>query len=197
MKPVPVETVPGEMVPVETVPVPPGTRDDGAGADVALADRRARALGSALRLRILRFCLHEPHTNREIAAEFGLNPGTSLHHVRTLIDTGLLAAGDPRRGTRGAREVPYRATGISWRTHVPGISAVLVRAFLDDIEGVAADDIQAWRMGFLLGDEDLAELSADITNLIVKYRARPIDPRAHPVSLFVGLHPERRGRATP
>jgi hypothetical protein len=37
-------------------------------------------------MRILRFCLHEPHTNREIADEFDLNPGTSLHHVRTLLD---------------------------------------------------------------------------------------------------------------
>ncbi|MGV3713040.1 ArsR/SmtB family transcription factor [Pseudolysinimonas sp.] len=174
------------------VPVEPGTHDDDAGADDALLDRRARALGSALRMRILRFCLHEPRTNREIAEEFGLNPGSALHHVRTLVDTGLLVAGEPRRGTRGAREVPYRATGVSWRTHVPGISSVLVRAFLDDIEGIPAEDVDTWRMGFLLDTEGEQELSDAITDLIVRFRARPVVDGARPVSLFVGMHPERR-----
>jgi DNA-binding transcriptional ArsR family regulator len=155
-------------------------------------DRRARALSSALRIRILRFCLHQERTNREIAAEFGLNPGTALHHVRTLVDTGLLAAGEPRRGTRGAREVPYRATGLSWRAEVPGIAAVLTRAFLDDIEGVPVDDIDTWRMGFLLDEETAADLGAELTALIERYRERVPGPAARPVSLFVALHPERR-----
>lgn len=162
--------------------------------DAELADRRGRALSSVLRMRILRFCLHESHTNREIAAEFGLNPGSSLHHVRTLVDVGLLAAGEPRRGTRGAREVPYRATGVSWRTHVPGISTVLVRAFLDDIEGLPADDVDTWRMGFLLDEQGERELHDELTRLIERFRARPIPDGARPVSLFVGLHPEVRGR---
>lgn len=166
--------------------------DDRGGEDAELADRRARALSSVLRMRILRFCLHESRTNREIADEFDLNPGSSLHHVRTLVDTGLLAAEEPRRGARGAREVPYRATGISWRTHVPGISTVLVRAFLDDIEGLPADDVDTWRMGFLLDEEGEQELSDELTQLIVRFRARPIPEGARPVSLFVGMHPEKR-----
>ena len=181
----------------EPVPVDPGTRDDGAGADAELLDRRARALGSALRMRILRFCLHEPRTNREIAAEFDLNPGSALHHVRTLVDVGLLAADEPRRGARGAREVPYRATGVSWRTHVPGISAVLVRAFLDDIDGLPADDIHTWRMGFLLDEEGERELGDELTALIERFRARPIPAEARPVSFFAALHPERRSGASP
>jgi DNA-binding transcriptional ArsR family regulator len=163
-----------------------------AGSDRATADQRARALSSALRIRILRFCLHEERTNREIAAEFHLNPGTALHHVRTLVDTGLLAAGEPRRGTRGAREVPYRATGLSWRTEVPGIAAVLTRAFLDDIEGVAVDDIETWRMGFLMDEQTEADLEAEITALIERFRTRVPSATARPVSLFVALHPERR-----
>jgi DNA-binding transcriptional ArsR family regulator len=164
----------------------------GAGRTGEADDRRARALSSALRIRILRFCLHEERTNREIAAEFGLNPGTALHHVRTLVDTGLLAAGEPRRGTRGAREVPYRATGLSWRAEVPGIAAVLTRAFLDDIEGVPVDDIETWRMGFLLDEETEAELGAEITAVIERFRERVPGATARPVSLFVALHPERR-----
>jgi DNA-binding transcriptional ArsR family regulator len=165
------------------------------GADPETADRRARALSSALRIRILRFCLHEERTNREIAAEFGLNPGTALHHVRSLVDAGLLAPGESRRGTRGAREVPYRATGLSWRTEVPGIAAVLTRAFLDDIDGVPVDDIETWRMGFLIDEQTEAELQKEITALIERFRARIPGESARPVSLFVALHPERRATA--
>src|ERR1700712_1537085 len=77
-------------------------------------EAEARALSSPTRLRILRLCLSEALTNKEIAARLGRNPATVLHHVRTLVDTGFLVAGPPRRGARGAREVPYRATGKSW-----------------------------------------------------------------------------------
>ena len=79
-------------------------------ADDAEQERRARALASPLRMRILRLCLHESRTNKELADELGINPGTLLHHVRTLLDTGFLSAEPPRRGPRGAREVPYLAT---------------------------------------------------------------------------------------
>jgi hypothetical protein len=37
-----------------------------------------------------------------------------LYHVRRLVDTGFLVAEPARRGVRGSREVPYRATGKSW-----------------------------------------------------------------------------------
>ena len=89
----------------------------------------ARALASPLRLRILRICLHEPHTNKEIAQSLGMNPGSTLHHVRTLVRTGFLQAGEPRRGKRGAREVPYLATKRSWDTPVPGIGPILIQTF--------------------------------------------------------------------
>ncbi|MCZ4151096.1 ArsR family transcriptional regulator, partial [Escherichia coli] len=79
-----------------------------------LVQSRARALSSPLRLRILRLCLHESRTNKEIADILDLNPATSLHHVRTLVSNGYLAAEEPRRGNRGAKEVPYRSTKQSW-----------------------------------------------------------------------------------
>ncbi len=77
-------------------------------------EAEARALASVTRLRILRLCLSDALTNKEIAARLGRNPATVLHHVRTLVDTGFLVADPARRGTRGSREVPYRATGKSW-----------------------------------------------------------------------------------
>jgi hypothetical protein len=76
-----------------------------------VTDAEARALASAVRLRIRRLCLHEALTNKEIAARLGRNPASVLHHVRTLVEAGFLAPGAERRGARGAREVPYRATG--------------------------------------------------------------------------------------
>src|SRR6185312_11020216 len=83
-------------------------------------DAEFRAIASALRLRVLRLCSDEPLTNKEIAARLGRNPATVLHHVRTLVDTGFLEAMPVRRGTRGSREVPYRATGKSWLMDAEG-----------------------------------------------------------------------------
>ncbi len=74
----------------------------------------ARALAHPLRLRILRLCLDEALTNREIADRLGEQPATILYHVRTLLRTGFLAREEERRGRRGAREIPYRATKKSW-----------------------------------------------------------------------------------
>ena len=85
--------------------------------DDAEQQAKARALSSRLRMRILRFCLNEGHTNREIAVEFALNPGTSLHHVRTLIDTGFLTQEPARTGRRGGARDP-----------LPGYAAVLGNA---------------------------------------------------------------------
>ena len=54
--------------------------------DEAIA-ARARALSSAVRWRVLRACLDEALTNKELADRLGVNPGSMLHHVRTLVAT--------------------------------------------------------------------------------------------------------------
>src|SRR4051795_6284466 len=103
-------------------------------------DAEARALASAVRLRILRLGLDEPLTNQEIAARLGRNPATVLHHVRTLVDTGFLEAQPVRRGTRGAREVPYLSTGKSWLMDLedrpPPSRDPLLAAFLEEVAAV-------------------------------------------------------------
>ena len=91
-----------------------------------LVQARARALSSPLRLRILRLCLHESRTNKEIADILELNTATSLHHVRTLLSNRFLEAEEPRKGNRGAKEVPYRSTKLSWGTRIPDAAALLV-----------------------------------------------------------------------
>ena len=101
---------------------PPGCAQDPADDPLGrprATDAEARALASTLRMRILRVCLNEPRTNKEIAERLGRDPATILHHVRRLVDTGFLEALPPRRGARGSREIPYVATGKSWRVQTP------------------------------------------------------------------------------
>ncbi|MBW3612340.1 MAG: helix-turn-helix domain-containing protein [Chloroflexi bacterium] len=74
----------------------------------------ARALAHPLRLRILRLCLDEALTNRELAERLGEQPATVLYHVRTLVRTDFLRREEERRGRRGSREIPYRSTKKSW-----------------------------------------------------------------------------------
>lgn len=157
-------------------------------------DAEARALASPLRLRILRICLHEPRTNKEIAEVLGRNPGSTLHHVRTLVETGFLAAGEPRRGARGAREVPYRATRRSWTAHVPGIGATLVQTFLDEVADVSPGDLEATRLGLRLSQAELDEFRERIYGLLQEYAAKPSAPDGVPVSLFFALHPDLAAR---
>ena len=124
-------------------------------------DAEARALASAVRLRILRLCLDEPRTNKEIAARLDRNPATVLHHVRTLVDTGFLAPATERRGTRGAREVPYRATGKSWlmdEAGGPGAPRdVVLAAFLEEVAAVGEARLESSRLGLRLDPAALVE----------------------------------------
>ena len=105
----------------------------------AATDAERRALASVLRLRILRMCLYEPLTNREIAERLGLNPATVLHHVRTLADQGFLAAqasptgaprlpGDPLSGDRQV----VAADRVSYDR------APLVETFIAEVQEVPA-----------------------------------------------------------
>jgi predicted ArsR family transcriptional regulator len=159
-------------------------------ADEAEQQRRARALASPLRLRILRLCLHESRTNQELADELDVNPGTLLHHVRSLVATGFLVAEDPRPGPRGAKEIPYRATRRSWNSGGDDLGPMLVETFLQEIEGLAPDELLITRLGVKLNAAHREELSARFMALFEEYRDRPADPDGEPISLMFAEHPE-------
>lgn len=152
-------------------------------------DTEARALASSLRLRILRLTLDEPLTNKEIAERVGRNPATVLHHVRTLVDTGFLRAEEARRGVRGSREVPYRATGKSWQLEVSGAGQAVLDAFLAEAGRVPADALQTLRLGLRLGPDEVTELWTRMHALLEEFRTRSA-PDAEPWSLFLALHPD-------
>lgn len=151
---------------------------------------RMRALSSPLRLRVLRLCAFESRTNKELAQLLGVNPGTMLHHVRTLVQTGFLAAEPERAGNQGAREVPYRATGLSWRTSVPGGSHVLVETFLQQIEGVTDEELDVTWLGLKLNAAHKAELEERLYALVNEFKERGPDAGGDTYSLFTALHPD-------
>ena len=130
----------------------------------------ARALAHPLRLRILRLCLDEAHTNREIADRLGQQPATVLYHVRTLERTGFLRREDERRGRRGAREIPYRATKKSWALSFEpdsaGHLAMVDATRAELVESGPESVLILTRMAVRLGPEQLEELERRITDLV-------------------------------
>lgn len=156
----------------------------------AATDEEAKALASTLRLRILRVCLGENHTNKEIAEALGKDPATVLHHVRKLVDTGFLRALPPRRGTRGSREIPYVATGKSWRISSPAHDRASLDTFLEEIELVPGEEVDSARLGLRLSPEDMSEFRSRLRELLDDFAGRPDDPTARPWSMFLAIHPD-------
>lgn len=162
----------------------------------AATDAEARALASALRLRILRVCLGEGRTNKEIAGAIGRDPATILHHVRRLVDTGFLVAQPERKGTRGSREIPYLATRKSWQLESPAHDRALLDAFLEEVALVPAADLDTTRLGLRLSPDDMIEFRDRLAGLLDEFAQRPDDPGAPPWSLFMAIHPDvTRARA--
>lgn len=160
------------------------------------AEAKARALSSPVRLRILRMCLHEGRTNKELADALEMNPATTLHHVRTLLATGFLTAQEMRTGRRGAREIPYTATRLSWTTPVDGISTALVETFLQEIDGLAPAELDVSRLGLKLNKAHRKEMSERFEALLQEYAAMPADPDGEPTSIFFAHHPDRAGQGS-
>ncbi|TDE55954.1 ArsR family transcriptional regulator [Nonomuraea mesophila] len=155
-------------------------------------EEEARALASSVRLRILRLCLDEALTNKEIAGRLGANPATTLHHVRKLVDTGFLAAEAHRPGPRGSTEIPYRATGKSWEmdvkeSGVTGANAAMLDAFLEEVRLVDVEEVDLTRLGLRLTAEGHTELRRRLAEVFEDFRGRtPPDGEAY--SLFFALH---------
>jgi len=142
-------------------------------------DEEAKALASSLRLRILRICLGEGRTNKEIADALGRDPATVLHHIRTLVRTGFLEPQEERRGARGAREIPYLAG-----------TASMLDAFLEEFALTPVAEADTTRMGLRLPPAAMDEFRTRLHALLEEFAGRPDDPAAPPWSLFVALHPD-------
>ena len=154
----------------------------------------AQALANPLRIRILRLTLDRALTNKEIAARLGRDPGTILHHVRKLVATGFLAPEGERRGSRGAVERPYRATGKSWRLDIgnqPGTHMALVDAFREEWSELEASDV---RMSARLGVRLRPEVRDDFDHrfsALVQELAESDDPEGEPIGFLIAMHRRR------
>jgi DNA-binding transcriptional ArsR family regulator len=150
-----------------------------------------QALANPLRLRILRLCLDQALTNKELAARLGKDPGTILHHVRKLVETGFLTPDDERRGARGSVERPYRATRKSWRLDVgeaPENEAAVVDAFRDEwAENQPGDTMELTRLGVRLSPTEM-KAWADRLHAILEELATLDDPDGEPFGLLLAVH---------
>ena len=156
-----------------------------------------KAMAHPLRLRILRLCLHDSLTNKQIAERVDKDPATVLHHVRLLVDTGFLTAETPRAGARGALEKPYRATGKSWELSIEKAPpddrmaqmVAVVDAFRAEVLQAGADNIVEWtRAGPKLAPEDVEELAEKLSDLVHEYVEGHEDPDGVEIGIFLGIH---------
>jgi hypothetical protein len=153
-------------------------------------DEEAKALASSLRLRILRICLDEARTNKEIAGILGRDPASILHHIRTLVRTGFLDPQPERRGTRGAREIPYLATRKSWRLSTPAMDRSMLDTFLEEVALVPASELDTTRLGLRLSPAEMEEFRTRLGGLMEEFAGRPDDRTAPAWSVFITLHPD-------
>src|ERR671913_2084376 len=163
----------------------------------------ARALSHPLRMRILRLCLDQALTNKQLAEHLGRDPGTVLHHVRTLVATGFLVPEEVRQGEKGALEKPYRATGRSWTLSLDGdvateanASQAMLEAFQAELEEGGPDAATSFnRLALTLNKASQEELQLRVLAVLDEFVERPPDPDGEPLGLFFGIH--RRTRIPP
>lgn len=135
----------------------------------------AKALGHPTRLQILFACRGQGRTTKELADELGVSPGTIHHHLGPLVAQGFLEPLEPRRGTRGAREQPYRATGRSWEVSGTPATAEALRAVAAG-ELVEADPdgiVLLARVGLRLDEQQLATLADRLQAVLDEVAAAP------------------------
>src|SRR3954471_21042890 len=129
-------------------------------------EAEAATLASTVRLRIIRMTRVEPLTNRQIADLLDRDPATTLHHVRKLVRHGFLEPLPARRGARGAKEIPYRATGLSWQLDGsgadPAAAEAMLNASLDEVSRVGALGLRQTRLVVRLDPADAVAMRDEL-----------------------------------
>jgi hypothetical protein len=153
-----------------------------------------------MRLRVLRLCLDQELTNKQLAERLGKDPGTLLHHVRILVKAGFLAPGETRHGSHGALEKPYRATGKSWtldfsapEDEESSVSRASLEAFRAELaeSGPGAMASQT-RLGLSLTGDSLDELKARLMAVLEEFVERSPEHGGVPYGLYLAIHRHRR-----
>jgi DNA-binding transcriptional ArsR family regulator len=145
---------------------------------------QAKAAAHPLRLRILRLCGQQPMTNKQLADRLGSQPGTTLYHVRLLVEAGLLEPAPVRTGTSGALEKPYRSTGRSWWLSLSGdsdegepyddrddeSSLAPIEAFQAELREAGPGSVRTFARFMLhLSEEEVRELDRRLLEVLDEY----------------------------
>ena len=172
------------------------------------SEEEAKALASSIRFRILRLCLQEQLTNKEIATRLGANPATVLHHVRKLVSVGFLEAQEPRSGPSGAYEIPYLATDKSWQLNLDAqdvqLRSAMIGAFVSEVGQVpASEDVKISRLAVRLtkaGHDRLLDRIQDLLDEVQAEDAKEteetedIKDASTRYSVFLAIHPDQQPR---
>ncbi|MCQ1948527.1 winged helix-turn-helix domain-containing protein [Arthrobacter sp. zg-Y859] len=159
------------------------------------SEEEAKALASAMRIRILRLCRKEQLTNKEIATRLAANPATVLYHVRKLVSVGFLEPQEARSGPSGAYEIPYSATDKSWQLNLDGrdlrLRGAAIGAFVSEVGQVpASEQVQISRLGIRLTEEGHARLLERLQALLDEFEAEEPPEGSTHYSLFMAIHPD-------
>lgn len=157
-------------------------------------EAEANALASGIRLRIIRLTYATALTNKELAQRLGRDPATTLHHVRKLVDTGFLEPQSPRRGARGAREIPYRSTRLSWQLdtgHDPGVDRAVFEAFLAEVAHTGPEGMDQWRLVAQVPPERRTEFRRRMQRLLDEFAQEPADSDGERTAVYVAMYPSR------
>ena len=145
---------------------------------------QAKAASHPLRLRILRLCLQQPMTNKQLADRLWTQPGTTLYHVRLLVQAGLLEPAPVRTGASGALEKPYRSTGRSWWLSAYGdtdegepyddrtdeSSLATIEAFQAELREAGPGSVRTFARFMLhLSEEEVRELDRRLLEVLDEY----------------------------
>lgn len=157
-------------------------------------ETEASALASGIRLRIIRLTYAEALTNKEIAQRLGRDPATTLHHVRKLVDAGFLAPQPARRGRRGAKEIPYRSTGLSWELQGErdrGLAEAMLEAFLAEVAEVGPGGLGQTRLVVRVDPDQRREFEERLEALLEEFRERSTPRGAEQFAIYVATYPSR------
>ncbi|WP_281199704.1 ArsR/SmtB family transcription factor [Lentzea jiangxiensis] len=147
-------------------------------------------MSSDLRLRIIRMTFERPLTNKELAQRLGKDPATTLHHVRKLVAAGFLEAMPPRAGNRGAKEIPYRSTGLSWQLdnseNALAVGEAMLHAFLGEVADIGLGDVDQSRLVVTVDPE---ELKQRLATLMDELAAQPVKPDVPRVAIYLAVYP--------
>jgi hypothetical protein len=123
-------------------------------------------------------------TNKQLADRLDRQPGTTLYHVRLLVEAGLLEPAPIRTGTSGALEKPYRSSGQSWWLSGYGdtdggeryddrddeSSLAMIEAFQAELREAGPGSVRTTARFMLhLSEEEVRELDRRILEVLDEY----------------------------